>query len=231
MPSTTFLNSAEAAYIAGLSEAVIERAVANQVVSEPLIRQGAEWRISRLAAAFIAFYCKTEQLSPQRRRKAMLASSVAQITAAGKLKRALALRLSSRDQTFDLVLAQYINAATTRSHRLDRALRAISISDEVMWGMPVFSGTRVPVETVVGSLEEGMPLAELKESYAFLTEDLVESAQIYTQTHPTQEKARRMSQTHPDWKITSITHVHLSENELAPVPRRVSVPKPGGDGN
>jgi hypothetical protein len=56
-------------------------------------------------------------------------------------------------------------------------------------------------------------LAELKESYALLTEDLVESAQIYTQTHPTQEKARRMPETHPDWKVTSITQVHLSENE------------------
>jgi hypothetical protein len=74
-------------------------------------------------------------------------------------------------------------------------------------------------------------LAELNESYALLTEDLVESAQIYTQTHPTQEKARRMPETHPDWKVTSITQVHLSENELAPVPRRVSVPKPGGHGN
>jgi uncharacterized protein (DUF433 family) len=213
MPSTTFLNSAEAAYIAGLSEPVIHRAVANQVVSEPLIRQGPEWRISRLAAAFIAFYCKTEKHSSQRTKKAMLASSVAQITAAGKLKHALALRLSSRDQTFDLVLAQYIKAAKMRSRRLDRALRSVSVSDEVMWGMPVFSGTRVPVETVVGSLEEGMPLAELKESYAFLTVDLVESAQIYAQTHPTQEKSRRMSATHPDWKITSITYVHLPAND------------------
>jgi hypothetical protein len=42
MPSTTFLSSAEAAYIAGRSEPVIHSAVANHVVSEPLIRQGSE---------------------------------------------------------------------------------------------------------------------------------------------------------------------------------------------
>jgi uncharacterized protein (DUF433 family) len=231
MPSTIFLSSAEAAYVAELSEPLIQRAVEDQVVYEPLIRQGSEWSISRLAAAFIAFYCKTEQHDSQRSRKSMLASSISHITASGNLKRAMALKLSSTDKLFDLVLAQHIAAATIRSHKLDRALRSISVSDNVMWGMPVFSGTRVPVDTVVGSLEEGTSLAELKESYAFLTEDLVESAQIYTQVHPMQGRARRMSESHPDWKISSITVIHLSENELAPVLRRMSFPTPCGDGN
>jgi uncharacterized protein (DUF433 family) len=230
MPSPTFLSAAEAAYVAGLSEPTIARAMEEHVVSAPLVRAGTPWRISRLAAAFISFYFNTEQASPQTARKTTLASNVARIIATGKLQRALALRLSSRDTAFDLVLARHISAATIRSRKLDRALRSISVSGDVMWGMPVFSGTRVLVETVVGSINEGTPLAQLKDSYAFLTEDLVESAHIYMQSHPPQRRARPLSASHPEWKITSVTFIRPQENDLAPLPRRMPIPKLGQDG-
>jgi uncharacterized protein (DUF433 family) len=54
----------------------------------------------------------------------------------------------------------------------------------VMGGMPVFAGSRVPIETVLSSLAAGVDLEELKLSYAFLTPAHIEAAQAYVQAHP-----------------------------------------------
>jgi uncharacterized protein (DUF433 family) len=207
MRPTNFLSSAEAAYVAGLNEPAINRAIAERVVSEPLIRSASARPISRLAAAFILFYCATAKSIPQQRRKATLASSVQRIYAAGKMHQALGLKLSSNDHVFDLQMTNHITAAIARSQKLDTTLRAISVSQEVMWGMPVFRGTRVPIDTVIGALEDGAALALLKESYAFLTEDLIEAARIYIQVHPLQEHARHLSDGNPACKLKNVVTI------------------------
>ncbi|MTV41884.1 DUF433 domain-containing protein [Duganella radicis] len=229
MRNATFITPAEAAYIAELSEHDINRAVDEHIVSQPFVAPGINSPISRLGAAFISFYYNAADVIPVKTRKAALESSIKRIAVAGKLEPALALKLSSKDSVFAPSLAKHIRAATTRSQELNVALRAISVSKDVMWGMPVFRGTRVLVETVVGSLEEGTSLALLKESYAFLTEDLVQAAKIYVQIYPLQRRAVRLAESHPNWHVTSIKTIYPTDNELAPAHRRVSVSKLGQD--
>ena len=60
----------------------------------------------------------------------------------------------------------------------------VVVNPTVMGGMPVFAGTRVPIETVLSSLDVGMDLEELRSSYPFLTPAHVEAARTYAQARP-----------------------------------------------
>lgn len=230
MQTKAFLSRAEAAYVAGLGQPAISRAVAEHIVSTPLMRPTGVKRFSRLAAAFISFYWKTETVIPQWRRKAAMAASMERITATGKMPQALGLELASNDCVFDFVLTKYLTAAANRAKKLDAALDCISISNDVMWGMPVFAGTRVLVETVLGSLQEGTSLALLKDSYPFLTEDLIDAAEIYTAIHPFQGHHLQDSDIVSVSKLKNVEITQSAENELASIHRRMPVAKVGDDG-
>ena len=60
----------------------------------------------------------------------------------------------------------------------------VTVNPAVMGGMPVFAGSRVPIETVLSSLAAGVDLEELKLSYPLLTPAHIEAAQAYAQVHP-----------------------------------------------
>ena len=47
--------------------------------------------------------------------------------------------------------------------------KVIYRSPEVLGGTPVFSGTRVPVQTLIDYLEEGRPLDEFLEDFPTVT--------------------------------------------------------------
>lgn len=63
-------------------------------------------------------------------------------------------------------------------------------------------------------MQEGTSLALLKDSYAFLTEDLVRAAKIYAQIYALQRLAIRLTESHSDWRITSVKTIHPADNEL-----------------
>lgn len=47
----------------------------------------------------------------------------------------------------------------------------INIDKEILGGTPVFSGTRVPVETLFMHLEKGIPLEEFLEDFPTVTRE------------------------------------------------------------
>ena len=73
----------------------------------------------------------------------------------------------------------------------------VTTDPEVMDGVPVFAGTRVPIGMVLGSLATGIDLNRLKASYPFLTEAHIQSAQVYEAVHPRRGRPRRMSEVNP----------------------------------
>jgi uncharacterized protein (DUF433 family)/DNA-binding XRE family transcriptional regulator len=79
----------------------------------------------------------------------------------------------------------------------------VTVNPAVMGGMPVFAGSRVPIETALSSLAAGVDLEELKLSYPFLTPAHIDAAQAYAQAHP-RTGARSSSQGVPSsWKPKS----------------------------
>jgi uncharacterized protein (DUF433 family) len=54
----------------------------------------------------------------------------------------------------------------------------------IMGGMIVFTGSRVPITTVIGSLDSGNSWERIVESWPFLTEEHISAAREYLRLHP-----------------------------------------------
>jgi uncharacterized protein (DUF433 family) len=66
----------------------------------------------------------------------------------------------------------------------DQLLPAIHADAEVVCGMPVFVGSRLPVRTLLACVDAGEDWERLVESWPFLTPAHVEAARRYLEAHP-----------------------------------------------
>ncbi|MFO6419247.1 DUF433 domain-containing protein [Hylemonella sp. W303a] len=73
----------------------------------------------------------------------------------------------------------------------------ISVDPDVMGGLPCFSGTRVPIDNVLGSLEQGVDVNRLYAAYPFMTAEHILAAQLYAASHPRNWPSKRLSDTYP----------------------------------
>ncbi len=58
---------------------------------------------------------------------------------------------------------------------------------EVLSGMPVFAGSRVPIDMVLARVDAGTDMARIRQAYPFVTDEHVASARAYKASHPTPE--------------------------------------------
>lgn len=64
------------------------------------------------------------------------------------------------------------------------AWRHVTTDADILNGLPVFRGTRMPIETVVASLDNGIGLDNVQRSYAFVNDELVNAARAYMRLWP-----------------------------------------------
>jgi len=65
----------------------------------------------------------------------------------------------------------------------DLAQLPITVDPEIVSGVPVFRGTRVPVEALIGNLEAGLTLSEFLENFPTVTrEQALQVLQFYRLT-------------------------------------------------
>jgi uncharacterized protein (DUF433 family) len=76
-----------------------------------------------------------------------------------------------------------------------------------MGGLPVFAGTRVPIDMVTASLDRGISMEQVPISYPFVTPKLVEAAKIYQLAHPRRGRRRRVEEANPGWKVLETKRV------------------------
>ncbi len=205
MPTSLFIPTAEAAFIAGLTDRQMNRVVDEHLVPEPLFEQRGSSRLfTRLGAAFAKFYFATEdQLLAGARRQILdeLNSRVDRLAAKDQV---LTLRLLDsmswkvERKHVEVDVLPFLQEAFYRAEEVDQADALVTTDPEVMGGTPVFAGTRVPVAIVLGSLATGIQLDRLKASYPFLTEAHIQSAKVYEEVHPRRGRPRRFADVNPE---------------------------------
>jgi uncharacterized protein (DUF433 family) len=209
MPAAIFVPSAEAAYIAGLSDRDMNRVFDEHLVPEQLVQAEPGRRFARLASAFARFYFSTDTIFAAALRRKVVTELTERIVGMGNKDRILSLQgpLSKSiwivhvpfGQTVDV--SPFVESATQRAREVDHAEAVIEASDDVMDGTPVFKGTRVPVDVVTASLDKGIPLERVQASYGFLTPELVEAAKVYQLVHPRRGRRRSLAEVHPNWEV------------------------------
>lgn len=69
--------------------------------------------------------------------------------------------------------------------------RHISIDPEIMGGVPVIRGTRIPVYTILGRARDGETIAEICADFDYVPREAIETALAHACTHPRRGRPRR----------------------------------------
>ena len=200
MRTLPFVPIAEAAFIAGLNDRQMSRIVDENLVPATLLgQQGSARLFARLVAAFAHFYFDTEQTLVASARRDIVQELAARVQNLQKQSDVLALLVMPTEidwkvarKAVEIDIFPYVTEAFVRAKEVDAAEMLVTEDPEVMGGMPCFAGTRVPIEIVLASLEEGMGLEEVRDSYPFLSDAHIAAARVYAAVHPRRGRPRRM---------------------------------------
>jgi len=204
--SMHFVSTAEAAFLAGVDTTIIHRLVDDQLVpADHLLMEGGSRRMSRLGAAFARVYCDLEEtLAPRARRSLVeeLSRRIHELTAEQQdaVSRLHALRTVNWIVMFHHIMVDVtsqVDDAAARAKEIELADMLVTTDANVMAGAACFAGSRVPIDFVLASLDEGEALARLQASYPFLTEAHIDAARVYQQVRPRRGRPRKLSDRSP----------------------------------
>src|SRR5689334_4877596 len=74
---------------------------------------------------------------------------------------------------------------------LRRAERLAASDTDLLGGVPVFRGTRIPIHTIADLLKQGETPEQLRNGYPRLTDKMIRLAPIYAGAHPLRGRPRR----------------------------------------
>ncbi|WP_027475353.1 DUF433 domain-containing protein [Curvibacter gracilis] len=204
MSASLFIPSAEAAFIADLSDRQMHRVVDERLLPDSVFQQRGSTRLfTRLGAGFASFYFATEDLLMARTRRQVLDELSARIEhlpmkdALLTLMQLDAISWKVERNFVEVDVLPFLEQALQRVKQVEQADALVVTDPEILGGTPVFAGTRVPSEVVLGSLAADIGLDRLQDSYPFLTEAHIESAQVFALVHPRRGRPRRLADLSP----------------------------------
>jgi uncharacterized protein (DUF433 family) len=208
---TLFVPAAEAAFIGGVTTQNMNRLFDEELVPGSLVSniEGTR-KFARLTAAFANFFFGTESFFSAHARRTVvieLANRVQQLQE--EQQRELLLALGESALTFNwtyhkadlgatIDVTSFVAQACMRNRAIEDATQLVSENKQILGGLPCFAGTRVPIDTVLGSLEAGIDKDRLVASYPFLTDAHIEAARVFTQVHPRRGRPRRLADLNPN---------------------------------
>lgn len=208
--TATFVPTAEAAFIAGLTDRDMNRVIDEHIVPDALVRVDKGRVFVRLAAAFARFYFGTEDQFVAGLRRKILSDLTHRLEQ--RADRVVVFDLLHMPKGIDwrvsvpfaqIDVTSFIQEALERARQVERAHALVHVDPELMGGVPVFCGTRVVIDVVTASLERGVGQARLSASYPFLTDEHIAAARIYAKVHPRRGRPKRLADVHPNWTVKS----------------------------
>jgi uncharacterized protein (DUF433 family) len=210
MLAHTFVPIAEAAFIADLSDRDMNRVVDEHILPGILVDVDQGRRVAPLGAAFARFYFRTDrQLAAEFRRKVLgeLATRLERrpdwLSLSSMTRLPDNLSWGVEESGISIDLRSFVDFVYRRVHDVEQANALVREDPQIMDGAPVFAGTRVPIDIVLASLDQGIDSKRLAASYPFLTEAHVEAARTYASVHRRVGRPRRLAQAYPQLKPKS----------------------------
>jgi uncharacterized protein (DUF433 family) len=213
-----FVPTAEAAFIAGVTDRDMNRTIDEHILPDSLIRSDDGRRFARLGAALAGFYFTSEDVYAASLRRKVVEEVTSRVGNRKDTESVLALRSNSiRGINWKVsvpsaspvgpVLVDVgacVLEATNRIALIDRANSLVTTDREIFGGIPIFAGTRVPIDVILASLKE-MERHDVLKAYPDLTEEQLEAAEVYSEIHPRRGRPSKTPSFPPSWKLKS-TH-------------------------
>lgn len=181
------LTTNEAAIAAGVTVAKVNRMIDKRILPKMLYKASQNRTVRKEACLWIAFYFETEDVL----------TSSARVKA---IRNALAVKHSweelrqcqfEESRTVQVLLSSIWDDVERRLSQLREAQDMVIQDPEILRGIPVIRGTRIPVYDVASLVDAGTPLAELREIYPKLTPSQIELASVYARATPLRGRPRR----------------------------------------
>lgn len=206
-----FVPTAEAAFIAGLSDRDMNRVVDERILPDVLFQGSGARSFARLGAAFASFYFGTEDLFAAQFRRKIVRELTTRLEARADKELLFSLTALPRDadwhvevpQITRVDIASYVQAALGRTREVAQAHALVETDPERMGGQPVFTGTRLPIDSILSSLDLGVDMARLQASYPFLTDEHLQAARIYSLVHPKRGRPVKPASEAAQWALKS----------------------------
>jgi uncharacterized protein (DUF433 family) len=206
--STTdrFVPSAEAAFIAGVTQQQMNRLADEHLVPDSLLaKEDGSRRFARITAAWASFFFQSDDWLVASARKNILSELTARVACSKSKDYLIGLHGMTKDIDWIIVDAKIglqldftaiVSQAVARAKVVDAADELITKIDSVMGGKPCFKGTRLPIEMVLFSLEKGIPEDRVLDEYS-LTKEQLNAARVYAQVHPQRGRPARLGSAKP----------------------------------
>jgi uncharacterized protein (DUF433 family) len=218
MLSTAYVPTAEAAYIAGVTDRQLQRLFDEEVLAPPFVRsdngrlngQSGGRMFARISAAFAKFYFDLDEDLTASARRFVIGQMSQRILARPDANALLALSFQPKAmnwdvgfKNFDIGLGAFVAHAQARAAQIERVNQLIVEDPEILGSQPVLKGTRLPVETLLAMQQGGRGFPDLQSDYPSLTQELLDAAAIYQAIHPRRGRPAKPAQAPVGWTLRS----------------------------
>lgn len=188
---TERLKATEAAVVSGVGVREVNRAVDEGILKGDFTSKDGRRFLPADCMAMTFYFGSAKRLTPEERLFAIA-------SAGPRLVRLNEASFSTfpqedwivRDEFLTIDLGPFLQAAAERLQRLAEARKLVTLSPEILGGVPVISGTRIPVHDIAASRIAGYSLEAILAAYPTLTAEQVELAILYAKANPLRGRPR-----------------------------------------
>lgn len=191
-PPIETLTPAEAAVVASVSVRDVNRTIDERILPQDCYAGGKRVRRFKAdACTLIAFYFQAANYLTSEERVRMIA--MAYKHSRESLRNMRTTPWIVRDGFLSIDLGPFANGVRKRLAKLAQA-RALIVEDpEILTGIPVIKGTRIPVYDIAASVEAGLPIDRIVAAYPGLSAKQIELAALFAQVNPQRGRPPRTS--------------------------------------
>ena len=216
MLSTAYVPTAEAAYIAGVTDRQLQRLFDEEVLAAPFVRSENGRAFARISAAFAKFYFDLDEDLTASARRFVIGQMSQRILAHPDSDALMALSFQPGAMNWDVEfkhfavdLGSFIAHAQARAAQIERVNQLIVEDPEILGGQAVMKGTRLPMDTLLAMRQGGRSVSDLQIDYPNLTQELLDAAAVYQAIHPRRGRPAKpaesaeLAATPAGWKVRS----------------------------
>jgi uncharacterized protein (DUF433 family) len=190
------LTTPEAAVVADVEVRDVNRLIDERILPDGLYTNEDNRRIWAGACALIRFYYRAAPILTAHERKYAIDTLCREANAKAAVRRIGTWRRKRphwrvEHHFLTLNFDHFIADTLARHDELTRARAAVTEDPEILSGMPVVKGTRVPIYDIAAAAAAGVPLPQIKDAYPSLTHELIELAILYAKATPPRGRPRQ----------------------------------------
>lgn len=184
MHGSELLTVSEAAVVADVEVRDVNRMIDEGILPRELVtlRDG-RWVESK-ACGFVNFYIHTAATLTAEARINVISSALKAMKASNEPLR------SSEGEFLTINFDRFVERAAERHRKLEEARAAVETDKDILGGVPVFKGTRIPVRDVAASVKKGIAKERILRAYPGMREGMLELATIYADANPARGRPR-----------------------------------------